>query len=65
MSEEPFDPVPAQKAAVEQLAMEIPQIAKATWTVYSAYVEVGFTPDQALTLTAALAFNSGDGESSE
>jgi len=54
MTDEPFDPVPGQKAALEQLAMEMPQYAAALWTAYDAFVQQGFTAEQAMMLTVAL-----------
>lgn len=53
MSDEPIDPVPGQRAALDQLAMEAPMVAVATRTLFLAYTGEGFTDEQALMLTIA------------
>ena len=64
MSNDPFDPVPGQRAAIEQLRMEAPNVAEALWAFYEAFREAGFNETQAMMLVAPIFMSTltGGGE---
>jgi hypothetical protein len=50
---DPVDPLPAFRAMIDQNLMLAPELARTAFAWYSAFVEAGFTLQQALYLTAA------------
>ena len=51
MSEEPHDTLPELIAEIDQALMNTKHMARWARGLYDAFIEQGFTPDQALALT--------------
>lgn len=52
MNAEPVDPLPALVAELDQMLKTIPMWAQVTKARYDGLIEIGFTPQQALYITA-------------
>ncbi len=54
---EPEDPIPALVAALDQLLMVMPQHAKAAFGIYTAYLDAGFSEEQAFSITQSYIYH--------